>query len=1145
MDGVRTRIWPTVIGGLIWIAAVAIALSVAQPAQSADAGAPEDPPGSTAHATEDPAFQAQMAEAVAEAEAAEESRQAPEEIEARQRSRTAYQDLSSEQAQALAVEFFGELMLTPSWATYEPPPGREIDRYMGTGAVLLKPDQSASDSASATDPAAGSVVQSMTPIRARDESGALRPTDSRLVDDGDHVEPANAAVDLKLPRGLADGIELPEIGLTVTPDHAAQAGGLELVGADKAFYPSISTDTDFFAAPIENGVEAFWQLRSERSPEELSLDLDLPPGAELRPGFHGLGAEIVRGDQTLAAVEPPAAFDADHAQVPVAMRVDGSRVVLSIDHRAGDIKYPVLVDPAIPQLDVWTWNTPCPSLAGSGYPGWRWESVFGSWPYSGYPYLEPGCDSTWGLVTYFPAWNLYDGSWWGQWVWAPPANTYIQSAELYGGSLRFSHPNTVCRAVGIYTPAGGYWENVDHWCSYYDNFNEPVVNGGNSGLDNNVAIHTLYFPWTQYFEESGWTQLRGARFMVSDRHAPTVSVGTPGTPYAGESTWVDDSQAAAYHLPVSGTDLGLGLRRFYFSAPTGNQNHPIGCSDSDLWSNPCPLSANDGFNYQLPEGRHRVAVQTEDLVENLSTAAYGPWQRVDRSPPSLALTGSLKDSSGQTLTGASYDLAIAATDGSTSSPLTERSGVTSVEVKVDGQTKLYETQQCPGGSCRMDRNWVFRPVDYAEGPHAVTVTARDAIGGAGHETTSTINVVVGPRGDVYHATEYDARPSDGGRVITEVWRHIPTGRAREVTSDGTRALDRGACQAAALLGQCDFFTSRTEVAPGRPDAYARYESIRTPDPGLPPVGRNLDPAFTTKGTLAATGPLSAVLQSWQVPPPGYSTQYERYEGVTSGTDRIRIVTWVDSLTDMPIRVDYSNLSNTYTETRYWTYLDMLEAAELPSDFFRLSAPTGDGATERVERVGSGSLGLQLDIETGQPFMPYYLGDEVDLGVLGRYCLVETDRVRMTYDRSQLVRPDVGADPEFPGDDPDAPDTFTAANYTSLPAGQSCTARTRSDDTPDMSVLSSASSSTDAAGWLRTYREIGLAIEANLVNEDRSFGGLQLAEIGGQSTLGYVVRVDGDRTSSLFETAGGSQITIDAPVPKSAVPTLAQKLRELL
>src|SRR5207237_376220 len=83
------------------------------------------------------------------------------------------------------------------------------------------------------------------------------------------------------------------------------------------------------------------------------------------------------------------------------------------------------------------------------------------------------------------------------------------------------------------------------------------------------------------------------------------------------------------------------------------------------------------------------------------------------SAPQLTDTGSLKDSAGQRINDGRYALHVVADDGN------PRSGVQSIEVKVDGTQVAYQTQSCPNGSCTMtlSPDYTFVGERFAEGDH--------------------------------------------------------------------------------------------------------------------------------------------------------------------------------------------------------------------------------------------------------------------------------------------------------------------------------------------------------------------------------------------------------------------------------------------
>ncbi|MCP9491918.1 MAG: FG-GAP-like repeat-containing protein, partial [Solirubrobacteraceae bacterium MAG38_C4-C5] len=101
---------------------------------------------------------------------------------------------------------------------------------------------------------------------------------------------------------------------------------------------------------------------------------------------------------------------------------------------------------------------------------------------------------------------------------------------------------------------------------------------------------------------------------------------------------------------------------------------------------------------------------------------------IDRSGPSIAFSGSAYDRRASMPRGR-YDLRVTATDGSTSSAATRRSGATRIKAVLNGQsTILDETQACPTDSCQMVRDVPIDAAPLKPGANHVEVTAYDAAG---------------------------------------------------------------------------------------------------------------------------------------------------------------------------------------------------------------------------------------------------------------------------------------------------------------------------------------------------------------------------------------------------------------------------------
>ncbi len=100
--------------------------------------------------------------------------------------------------------------------------------------------------------------------------------------------------------------------------------------------------------------------------------------------------------------------------------------------------------------------------------------------------------------------------------------------------------------------------------------------------------------------------------------------------------------------------------------------------------------------------------------------------RVDRTAPSVTLSGTLKDNENRELrSDPQYGLRIEAVDCSSAG---SRSGIRSVEIKVDGARKDYEERGGDTGPCALERDWLFDLAQYAPGPHTVSVEVVDFAG---------------------------------------------------------------------------------------------------------------------------------------------------------------------------------------------------------------------------------------------------------------------------------------------------------------------------------------------------------------------------------------------------------------------------------
>ncbi len=127
------------------------------------------------------------------------------------------------------------------------------------------------------------------------------------------------------------------------------------------------------------------------------------------------------------------------------MRVSGTDLELDVGLDSGDYSFPILVDPVIEDYD-WGSGASCPSQGTPSATYWHWEtSNTSSW--------GAGCNSatTSGLLNQARASQLFLANAYAQWVWRPPAGTYISSAT-YDGVRHVSGGGSCLGAIQLLMP---------------------------------------------------------------------------------------------------------------------------------------------------------------------------------------------------------------------------------------------------------------------------------------------------------------------------------------------------------------------------------------------------------------------------------------------------------------------------------------------------------------------------------------------------------------------------------------------------------------------------------------------------------------------------------------------------------------------
>jgi hypothetical protein len=746
--GVSAGVWtaPTIRRGLAAAALLSVLLALTMQAGARAVDAPPPPRDPSNPYADDKLVPREMMRQYRERQRREAERGSDAAKAERRASRSKYKDKSRSEALAIARAKFERLLEAPAWTGVDLEPGQKVKQYLGDFQALIDAGDEPGDTA---------LVESTLPLR----NARGQPTDLALEPSGDGFAPKAPAVEVTLPADVADGVELAGGRLSVAPLTDAATEAVET--ADKAFYANALTDTDVLVTPTARGFETFHQLRSAESPEQLLFDVRVPGGATLRfgepqggpaPGDRGI--EVVSpGGKVIARISPPVAYDADGEPVEVDYSIDGMRVTMTVPHRERDVAYPIMVDPDV-QAEEWSWaggNRDTHNwvyASAGGCSGWNRFFGQGFWTY--------------GHVLYGANENQSCGNEeWAEWHWQSPGMSYIYRAEF----LNQNHPfRNDCIVNALWNPWAANWDGGWVWLACENLWNHsrghcPASNNCdmNNGAPSNVAVWKVQNGWWGGWRRYGpWAELGGAAVYVRDRDNPVIDA-TNHSPT--ESRW---HRSGTLTAAPRAHDDGLGMNKFQMVVP-GFQDeyrrHPClrtRCPGS--WSLP-----NDGqgiFSYNIasiPNGINTVTLNARDALDKITGTSWSI--NVDDEQPYLNVYGELRDAVYESTWSGARTLSIASHDNITpydGSHATARSGVTAVDIYVDGLRVHSQTQSC-FANCRLDFDWTMYAGDYSAGAHDIRVVARD---GAGNErSSSTWKVYTLPSG--LATEEKDPEPDDG------------------------------------------------------------------------------------------------------------------------------------------------------------------------------------------------------------------------------------------------------------------------------------------------------------------------------------------------------------------------------------------------
>jgi RHS repeat-associated protein len=685
--------------------------------------APRQPVAAKASAAA-PTAQAPQAKPIEAAPAAE-----------RRRSRTEYAGLSRAGASALLRETFPGAATSPVFdATADGLGGRVVRRIDRSRAVVE------------LEGGRRSLVQSAVPLTVATAGGGRAAVDQSLERRGDDFAPVQPLVPTEIGGTAAEGVSFAGVDVTVAPGTPNDAAGS--IANDRAFYAGVATDTDYMVTPTPGGIETFFQLRSAASPQRLMLDFDLPAGARFItartdkpiPGDPPRALEIVDGDKTLGYVYPPLTMDADGRLVPSRFEPRGGDVEITVDHRDGAFRYPLLVDPEVVVTGCY---------CDIGWPGWRHVHRVANYnpPYShiGAQINNPAYAP--GLYLSLPTNNTFKAGDWGSFFYQPQRETFLYQAQ-FGNVSHQPYYSYALHGFGTTSLDANWWASNTYHCNQWGGCagfvsattdaysgvintfcytNEPRCTAQGTyfgGVQfNNTAQWAIQAPWDVFMGNNrahiamGW-----ANVWIGDWEAPRLT-STPGN-----RDWYRDGPAGTPHsiAPVL-TDDGVGPYAVSFGgAASGTGTQYYGCV---AVTSGCSGSWGPGWTYTLNEGHNSLSLSGSDVIGH--GTSYGWYERIDRTPPTFTITGAVRPEA--QLAGGVPTLSVNANDVGAGGA--QNSGVKQIQATWNGitQTKFVN---CGSGPC----NTAFAiDAQSVEGRLPVTVRAVD---GVGLDSSQTFYVVV-------------------------------------------------------------------------------------------------------------------------------------------------------------------------------------------------------------------------------------------------------------------------------------------------------------------------------------------------------------------------------------------------------------------
>ncbi len=671
--------------------------------------------------------------------AAQQAAQAsPEAGQKREESETQYQGLSGEEAGKLAEEAFPALIDDRAGGPPQLPVGQRLTGFVDGNAAQVELGEGENG-----------IVESTVPMALPAAQGRWAAIDLGLSDAGGTFKLANPLVEVAIPKHLAEGAQLGQSGVSLTPvdgSGAALGGGEGAIEGSVAFYANTQTDTDTVLKPTTFGFDAIAMLRSVQSPQQLDYKIGLPEGASLAQEGPAGAVRVLKEGTTIATVATPSARDAAGAVVPVKMSVAGDILSVSVDQHAGSYLYPIAVDPEVfnttsESLALGNWH---PS-AGAGYTLTAskgssqnlYISHLGSYAENDLAYwaMTTNGDSkiykvAVGGVTFWPeygeaehkentypslrAWLeiLHEGSESHSQVLS--GTPYLKAAELCA--------NGECSAAGVAGGNGVLFATISTESSkFYEERGESY----------NVPFGGFLGSATTYI-----AQPKETHSTIGYNTSTATLAGTPNVFY-GSGRWFGPN-SGAFEFTANDKGLGVAATKVELEGKSGwSALHSRSYLSEEAFCKGTQCSENESETdtyhssglSALPNGEDRLRVAADDAEPNTWSSEHGEGVatiKVDAtSPHGLTLTGLSGKGEEFELGEVEAHVKVEASDGEGS---VLSSGIQSLALGVNGKEIGKPSGACSPGPCTATGEWSINGAELGAGTYKLTMVATDHAG---------------------------------------------------------------------------------------------------------------------------------------------------------------------------------------------------------------------------------------------------------------------------------------------------------------------------------------------------------------------------------------------------------------------------------